>query len=638
MCGIVGKIVPAGRGPVDREVLGRMCAALEHRGPDSRGLFVEAGTGLGIQRLRVVDLVTGDQPIFSEDGSIVVVLNGEIYNFQELREDLRRRGHRFATDGDTEVIVHLYEEHGVDCVRHLHGMFAFALWDKRRQRLVLARDRIGKKPLFYAVSGGDLAFASELRALLEADLGSREVDPRAVDCFFAYGYVPAPLSIFSGVQKLPPAHTLVFENGKATLERYWRLDYARKLEVDDPQELIEPIREHLRAATRRRMIADVPLGAFLSGGIDSSAVVAAMAEASSSPVKTFSIGFDSDAFDELEYARQIAELFGTEHHEFIVRPDAISIVPKLVRHYGEPFADASAIPSFYLSELTRSHVTVALNGDGGDESFGGYTRYVSNRLAARLDYLPAPLRRVIAGQAGRLGGGELTSLSNKAKRLMEGLPLGPAGRYERYMSWLDQTRRSQLYTNDFAAVVGRAPDLGVISGPWQEASGDDVLDVMLEVDVATYLPGDLIPKIDIATMAYALEARSPLLDHQLMEFAASIPASMKVRGHEKKWIFRQALRGWIPDEILDRPKQGFSVPIGDWFRNELHDLVRDVLLDPGTLDRGYFRPEVVRTMLDSQSAGTDAETKPLWALFMFELWHREFVDRAPTPVQLEAAA
>lgn len=638
MCGIVGKIVPRVSGQLDREVVERMCAALEHRGPDSRGLFVEENVGLGIQRLRVVDLVTGDQPIFNEDRSVVVVLNGEIYNFQHLRARLREQGHHFATEGDTEVIAHLYEEHGIDCVRHLHGMFAFSLWDRRRRRLLLARDRIGKKPLFYSINQDGVSFASELRSLLEDRDIERVLDPRAVDYYLAYGYVPSPLSIFKTVRKLPPAHTLVSEGGETNIERYWRLDYSRKLEVSDPRELHEPIRDHLRRATRRRMIADVPLGAFLSGGIDSSAVVAAMAEASTAPVKTFSIGFETEGFDELRYARQISELFGTDHHEFVVRPDAIELVPKIVRQYGEPFADASAIPSFYLAELTRSQVTVALNGDGGDESFGGYTRYVANRLGSRLDGLPIALRRVIAARAGRFGGGELTSLSSKARRLMEGLPLSPANRYERYMSILDEGRRASLYSDEFGPLVSDILDKGVITTAWDEASGEDVVDVMLEVDATTYLPGDLITKIDIATMAYALEARSPLLDHQLMEFAASIPADLKVRGREKKWIFREALREWIPDEILDRPKQGFSVPLGAWFRKELREQLHDVLLDPTTVNRGYFRPQTISSMLERHAAGDDAETKPLWSLFIFELWHREFVDRSPNPAILAAAA
>lgn len=623
---------------MDREVMEDMCAALAHRGPDSRGLFLEGRIGLGIQRLRVVDLVTGDQPIFNEDGSIVVVLNGEIYNFKELRSQLQQRGHRFATQGDTEVIVHLYEEHGVDCVRYLHGMFAFALLDKRTNRLLLARDRIGKKPLFYSVGRGGVTFASELRALLQDPDIPRVVDARAVDCFLTFGYVPAPLSIFADVRKLPPAHTLVLEDGETSISRYWRLDYSRKLNVADPRTLHEPILEHLRAATRRRMVADVPLGAFLSGGIDSSAVVAAMAEATSAPVKTFSIGFESDAFDEVRHARRIAELFGTDHHEFLVRPDAIAIVPKIVRQYGEPFGDPSAIPCFYLADLARQHVTVALNGDGGDESFGGYTRFVSNRLAARLDRLPLRLRRALAAPVDRLAGGNLSSLSNKARRLMEGLPLDRPARYQHYMSWINDAGRGQLYTDEFAAHVSSTADPEVVSKAWREASGDHIIDVLLEVDVSTHLPGDLIPKIDIATMAYALEARSPLLDHQLMEFAASIPASFKVKGLQKKWIFRQALRGWIPDEILDRPKQGFSVPIGEWFRNDLNGLVRDVLLDPATLSRGYFRPEAVRSMLDRHALGADAETKALWCLFIFELWQREFVDCSPACTTLDVAA
>ena len=638
MCGIVGKVMGPRCGLVDRQLLERMCTALEHRGPDSRGLFQEQEAGFGIQRLRVVDLVTGDQPISNEDGSVVVVLNGEIYNFKELRKGLRRRGHRFATEGDTEVIVHLYEEHGSDCVRFLNGMFAFALWDQRRRRLLLARDRVGKKPLFYALGPEGLTFASELRALLEDRTLPRALDTSAVDCFLAYGYVPAPLSIFAGVSKLPPAHTLMLERGEVTLNRYWRLDYSRKLAFKDPRELHEPLLDHVRAATRRRLIADVPLGAFLSGGIDSSAVVAAMAEASSGPVKTFSIGFDHDDFDELRYARRIAELFGTDHHEFVVRPDAIEMLPKIVRHYGEPFADSSAIPSFYLAELTSQHVTVALNGDGGDESFAGYTRYVSNRLAAGLERLPAPLRRFAADRARRLGGGEVTSVANKARRLITGLALAPAARYESYISAFDQSHRANLYTEEFAATVDRSLTSMVIAEPWRRASGEDVLDVMLEVDVTTYLPGDLITKIDIATMAYALEARSPLLDHELMEFAAAIPADLKVDGREKKWVFREALREWLPTDILDRPKQGFTVPIGHWLRGELHDLAREVLLDRGSLGRGYFRAEAVESMLERHSAGADEETKRLWALFMFELWHREFVDGTTTPVTLEAVA
>jgi asparagine synthase (glutamine-hydrolysing) len=634
MCGIVGQVRRRDGVPVATATIGQMCAALEHRGPDSRGTFVSGQVGLGIQRLRVVDLVTGDQPIRNERDSVIVVLNGEIYNFGELRDDLARRGHQLATQGDTEVIVHLYEEYGVDCVRHLHGMFAFALWDVDNRRLLLARDRIGKKPLLYSSREGDLTFASEMRALLASSVVPRQLDIEAIDSYLAYGYVPTPRSIFSSVRKLPPAHTLVFQDGRARLERYWRLDYSRKLAVKDPRDLHEPVRDAVRAATRRRLVSDVPLGAFLSGGIDSSAVVAAMAQESSNPVKTFAIGFNSDTHNELPHARRVAELFGTEHHEFVVEPRVIDLVPAIVRHYGEPFADSSALPSFQLAAITRRHVTVALNGDGGDESFGGYTRYVANRLAARLDVIPSALRHLLAGggrvltdRAGNGVAGRETSVANRVRRLSAALPLAPAPRYARYVSWFDEEQRAELYSSDFSGLIGDFDAArSVIADAWLGTSGEDIVDHMLGVDTATYLPDDLIAKIDIATMAHALEARSPLLDHELMEFAASIPADLKVRGREKKWIFREALRDWLPDEILDRPKQGFSVPVGDWFRKELRDHVHEVLLDERSLSRGYFRAEAIHNLLARQEAGVDTASKRVWALFMLEQWHREFID------------
>src|SRR5580693_4840068 len=374
MCGIAG-IARADRAPVERELVERMCEAQAHRGPDARGLHIAEGVGLGIQRLRVIDLVTGDQPIHSEDGSVTVVLNGEIYNYRELRERLIGNGHEFATDGDTEVIVHLYEEHGPACVRELHGMFAFALWDSRRGQLLLARDRVGKKPLFYSERAGALSFASELGALMQDPEISREIDHRALDAYLAYGYIPAPRSAFAEVRKLPPASTLAYSDGAVRIECYWHLDYSRKQAPLPPAEVQEQLRAEIRRAVRRRMIADVPTGAFLSGGVDSAAVVAAMAESCSQPVKTFSIGFEEERFNELPLARRVAQEFATDHHELLVRPDAVEILPKVVRHYGEPFADHAAIPSFYLARFAREHVTVALNGDGGDESFAGYQRY-----------------------------------------------------------------------------------------------------------------------------------------------------------------------------------------------------------------------------------------------------------------------
>jgi asparagine synthase (glutamine-hydrolysing) len=637
MCGIVGQLRPRGD-RVAPELLARMCAGLEHRGPDSRGIHHEDHVGLGIQRLRVIDLDTGDQPIYNEDRSVVVVLNGEIYNYRELRHALQGRGHRFATQGDTEVIVHLYEEHGADCVRHLHGMFAFALWDDRRQQLLIARDRVGKKPLVYSVRDGVLTFASELGALLQDHEIPREVDHVALDGYLAFGYVPTPLTAVDGVRKLPPAHTLTMRDGHVTLERYWQLDYERKLDDAPIEELCERIRAGLRAATRRRLIADVPLGAFLSGGIDSSAVVAAMAEASPEPVRTFSIGFDHQAFDELPHARAIAERFGTVHEEFLVRADAVEVVPRIVRHYGEPFADSSAIPSFYLADLTRRHVTVALNGDGGDESFAGYTRYVANAFAGRLDQIPAPLRRAAMAVGARLPDrGEVSSLPNRLRRLTGTLALDGPARYARYMSWFDGDQRAGIYTPAFAATVrGRAAE-DVIAAAWARTSGTSVVDRMLEVDVSTYLVDDLIAKIDIATMAHGLEARSPFLDHELMELAASIPAGLKVRGGEKKWILRRALRGWLPDDILDRPKQGFSVPLSGWLRGDLRDWAREVLLDPGSLERGYFVGVEVERLLERHEGGADGDAKRIWALVMLEHWHREFID-APSRAAAGAAA
>jgi asparagine synthase (glutamine-hydrolysing) len=586
--------------------------------------------GLGVQRLRIIDLATGDQPIYNEDRSVVVVLNGEIYNFQKLREQLEQRGHRFASRSDTEVIVHLYEEEGPACVRSLHGMFAFALWDARRRQLLLARDRVGKKPLIYRLSDSSLTFASEFGTLLANPAVPREVDHQALDCYLAYQYVPAPLTAFRGIRKLPPASTLLYRDGRATIETYWSLDYGRKRIVNDLPALHEQIRETIRATTRRRLVSDVPLGAFLSGGIDSSAVVAAMAESSPERVKTFSIGFETATFNELPFARQIAREFDTDHHEFVVRPDAVEIIPRIVRHYGEPFADASAIPCFYIAEMTRRHVTVALNGDGGDESFAGYNRYLSNLVANRLSRLPRPARRVAGAVGDRLPtNSNMRSTLSRGKRLLRSLSLDGDTRYARHMSYFDAEQRDEIYTPEFQELVGESLAQEVISRPWREASGHSPLDVMLEVDVNTYLPGDLLVKMDIATMAHSLEARSPFLDPELMELAASLPAYLKIKGTEKKVALRDALRGWIPDSILDRPKVGFAVPIADWFRGELRGYVTDVLCDPATRERGYFRAGVVESILDRHIAGNEDTSPRIWALLMFELWHREFIDPEP---------
>jgi asparagine synthase (glutamine-hydrolysing) len=636
MCGIAGKVTGLGDVPVG--LVEAMCERQEHRGPDSRGIHRSNGVALGIQRLRVIDLQTGDQPIYNEDRSVAVVLNGEIYNFQELRADLEQRGHSFYTRTDTEVIAHLYEERGPDLVEELHGMFSFAVWDDRRRRLLLARDRVGKKPLFYSHGDGWLSFASELPALMADPDVPAEVDPSSIDTYLAYGYIPAPWSVWRDVHKLPPAHALVWEDGRVSTERYWRLDYSHK-RTEDRRELEEELRERLGAAVRRRMISDVPLGAFLSGGVDSSIVVSEMAAASTLPVKTYSIGFEEEEYNELPQARLVAERFGTDHHEFVVQPDAIALVPKLVRHYGEPYADSSAIPTFHLAEVTRRHVTVALNGDGGDESFAGYLRHVANSLTGRLDGVPRPLRsgvaalgRAIPEQAGSRG------LLSRARRLLVSVDADAIERYRLHVSVFNDAERAELLDPEFRASVdaSRAPD--VIGVPWRAASGSSTLDRLLEVDVNSYLPGDLLPKVDIASMAYSLEARSPFLDPEVMEFAASLPPREKASMGRKKLLLRRAYRGHIPDSILDGAKRGFGVPLGAWFRGDLESYARELLLDRTTLDRGYLNEPAVRSILDAHAAGQGDRSLQLWALVMLESWQRELGSRAQPAAAAESTS
>jgi asparagine synthase (glutamine-hydrolysing) len=631
MCGIAGQ-ARAGGDPVASTLLEHMCEAIEHRGPDSRGIHSAPGVGLGIQRLRVIDLVTGDQPISNENGTVTVVLNGEIYNYRELRNDLERRGHKFSTRTDTEVIVHLYEEKGPDLVHDLHGMFGFAIWDSERRRLVLARDRLGKKPLFYALRDRTLTFASELNAVMRDPEVPDDLDLRALDAFLALRYVPHPMSIYRAVRKLPPAGRLIWDDGNARIDRWWRLSYRPKQGPTNVTEFGEAVREAVRRATRRRLISDVPLGAFLSGGIDSSAVVAAMAEASSEPVKTFSIGFVTSRpeFNELPYARLVARKFGTDHHEEIVEPDVVAALPRVVRAFGEPFADPTALPTFRLSELTRRHVTVALTGDGGDEAFAGYDRYAANLLLARFDRLPKPLRRSVAQVGARIPPDPIiNSTRSRLRRLAEALPLDPSGRYLGYMSGLTEgVDRAEVYTPDALAQVGEGGIDGAVRAAWDNADADNLVDRMLATDSELYLPGDLLAKVDIASMHYSLEARCPLLDHELMELAASAPPELKVQGREKKVGFRAALRGWVPDEILDRPKRGFELPIADWLRGDLGSFARDVLLDPETRQRGVLNPAYAGDLVERHIEGREDHSRQIWTLLVLELWQREAKDRS----------
>jgi asparagine synthase (glutamine-hydrolysing) len=631
MCGIVGQARGDGL-PVSADLVNAMCTGLEHRGPDSRGVHVDGRVGLGIQRLRVIDLATGDQPVHNEDHSVTVVLNGEIYNFPELRARLRANGHRFTSEGDTEVIAHLYEEEGADCVKSLIGMFAIAIWDSRADELILARDRLGKKPLLYAARTGSITFASEFTALLSDEEVAREIDPVGLDRFFTHAYVPSPRTAFLAVRKLPPASILRWREGCVRIEKYWDLDHTRKLEVGSDLEAGELVRSAVSEAVRRRMVADVPLGAFLSGGVDSTAVVAAMAEHSSERVKTFSIGFEAEEFNELPHAREVAERFGTDHHELVVRPDAVSLLPKLVRHYGEPFADHSAIPSFYLAEMARRHVTVALNGDGGDEAFGGYGRYSNALLLGRLDRIPTGLRRSIGALAARVSAdGELTSTRNRLRRISDLLPAPAGERYARMMTRFDLKLRDSLYTPEFRALLDDSP-LETIISEWGQSFADDLVDRMLDVDRRTYLPGDLLTKMDIATMAYGLEARSPLLDHELVELAAALPSRFKVRGRQKKIALRASLRGILPDEQIDRAKQGFQVPIAEWFRTDIRELARETLLGEAARERGYLRTDVIEGVLRRHVAGDEDNSDLLWSCLTFELWNQHVVEGHRSPV------
>jgi asparagine synthase (glutamine-hydrolysing) len=595
MCGIAGA-VDAHR-QIEAGLVARMCDLLQHRGPDSRGVFEDGPAALGVARLAVIDREHGDQPLANEDGTVQVVCNGEIYNYRELRRELEQRGHRFRSDADTEVIVHLYEELGERCVERLRGMFAFAVWDARARRLLLARDRVGKKPLLYAQRGDRLWFASELRAILASDEVPRELDPRAIDLYLHYQVIPAPLTVFGAIHKLRPAHTLSWCEGRSTIRRYWKLSYRDTLAGISDEEACERIRATLLEATRLRLRSDVPLGALLSGGIDSSAVVAAMARQSSERVKTFSIGFDIDRFDETASAREVAERYGTDHHEVRLDASALSALPRLAWHYGEPFADSSALATFALAELASRHVTVALNGDGGDESFGGYARHVR-------PLPPEPLIRVYAERR--------------------------ASRY------FDESERASYCEPAFLAGLAGHDWRAVVEEPYLSSDAEDEIERTIDVDVQTYLADDLLVKMDIATMAHSLEARSPFCDHELMELAAALPMARKVTGSRTKALLKRAVAEWLPETIIERPKMGFMIPLNTWLRG---GLAEDVLLDPSSLSRGIFRAEKLRTLVDEYERDVGEHGHKIWTLLMLELFFQTYVDRDPLagPIVLSAA-
>ncbi len=627
MCGIVG-FVGRGRQAVDEAVLGRMCEAIRHRGPDEDGFYHGAGVGLAMRRLAIIDLKGGQQPMHNADRTAWIVFNGEIYNYKEVRAELERLGHRFHTDCDTEVIIHAYDEYGAECPKYLRGMFAFAIWDERTEELFLARDRVGKKPLLYARGGDGLVFGSEFSALLQHPQVGREVDREAIHHYLTFMCVPAPLTAYRDIRKLEPGHTMRYtRDGRIETARYWQPDFSRKTRMSEA-EAGERAVEILREAVRVRLMSEVPLGAFLSGGVDSSAVVALMAEVSGTPVKTFSIGFEEQDFSELHHARRVAEHVGAEHHEFIVRPDAMEVLPTLVEHYGEPYADSSAIPTYYVSRETRRHVTVALNGDGGDECFAGYERYAAMKLAGKYRGVPALVREGLIKQLVALYPTSETrrSRARDLKRFLDAASLPTVERYMRWVSVLDAQAKDSLYTDEFRREMG-GHEAADFLAPWfAHANGAGVVDASLLADTMTYLPNDLLVKVDIASMAVSLEARSPFLDHHVIEFAASLPENLKLRGLTTKYLLKRVLAKLLPAENLQRRKMGFGVPIGHWLRGEMNAFLRETLLSEKSLGRGFFKPEAVARMVELHTRGERDHAHQLWTLLMLELWFQRFID------------
>ena len=622
MCGIAGKFVFGKHETVPPALLKRMCDALHHRGPDEEGFHFEESVGLGHRRLSIIDLAAGQQPLCNEDGTVWIVFNGEIYNYVELREDLIKKGHTLRTSSDTEVIVHLYEEYQEDFVRWLRGMFGLAIWDRRQKKLVLARDRMGKKPLYYAVlPGRGLLFGSEIKAILQDSQVSREIDLVALDAYLSLLYVPSPMTIFKGIQKLPAGHIAVCTAESISVREYWDVPclppYARS-----ESELLEELDSILRESVKIRLRSDVPLGAFLSGGVDSTSVVTYMSDALDRPVVTCSVGFNDPAHDELVYAKEVAGQRRCEHHEDVVQPNIAELVPKLARLFDEPFADSSAVPTYYVSEMARRHVTVALSGDGGDELFAGYSRHGLQCLEARL-----------RGMLGSVGTHALAKVASwlpamKGRNTLRKLGMTPDASYalkhagyvfshDRKMQMNDASLRSSLRDCDPAATFRKLYD---------RCEATDPLTKALYVDLKTYLVDDILVKVDRMSMAHALEVRAPLLDQNFVEFVMRLPRSLKLNGRTTKVALKMLLNGRVPEKIVNRKKHGFTMPLGATLRGPLDGMVRDTLLSPRFRQRGYFDPDVVKGMCEEHASGTHDHADRIWTLLMFELWHREYLD------------
>jgi asparagine synthase (glutamine-hydrolysing) len=628
MCGIAGIVDSRLGAELEESTIRRMCDRIAYRGPDDEGLFVKNGAGLGMRRLSIIDVAGGHQPVFNEDGTVWIVYNGEVYNFPDLRPGLEAKGHIFRTHTDTEVILHLYEEMGAECVQKLRGMFAFAIYDERKHKLLLARDRMGKKPLHYALENGRLWFASEIKSILEVAPEFAEVNDTALWQYMYLGYVPDPATAFQRIHKLPPGHVLEFHDGKIKVRQYWDLPQYATYHPKSEEQCLEEMEHRLEEAVRIRLISDVPLGAMLSGGTDSSVVVALMARASAGPVKTFSIGFKQADFNEAEFARLVAEKFGTDHHELILEPNVVETVEALTRSLEEPFGDSSMLPTYYVSQLARQHVTVALSGDGGDELFAGYERYRIH-LHERSHSLPE-----WAGKFYRGAIHPLVPYKTPGRNLAYSISLPWQERYLEGVTIQSFIREMKLLTPEFRAraLANGDDSLQVLRGYLEKAPARDALSRVLYLDTKTYLAGDILTKVDRMSMLTSLEARAPILDHEFVEWVASLPPEWKMRGGEQKYIFRKlAERVGVPREVLFRKKQGFALPLVHWMRNELKPLILDVLLDQRTLQRGYFEEKGLRRLLDEHFQQRRDHSARIWRFLILELWHRNFLESLRQP-------
>jgi asparagine synthase (glutamine-hydrolysing) len=634
MCGITGRLNYDPLRPIDRDVLVAMTDAVAHRGPDAAGYYQAPGIALGHRRLSIIDLATGDQPLANEDGSVQVVFNGEIYNFAEVRAELIQRGHRFRTGSDTEIIVHGYEEWGERAVDRFRGMFAFALWDAGARRLLLARDRLGVKPLYYSeIPGTGLVFGSEIKSLLQDGDVPRDWRADALDAYLTLLYVPAPDTVYRAIHKLPPGHILVAEHGRIRVSRYWDLQFTGDGSAAREEEYLEELDHLLREAVGLRLISDVPLGAFLSGGIDSSTVVAYMKEVSDTPPVTIAVGFDNEAYDEVEHAQTVARHLGCEFHPLVANPQVDGLLPKLAWHFDEPFADSSAVPTYYVSKAARELVTVALSGDGGDELWAGYARHRVEQTEQRV--------RGTLGSATRFAGwiGHALPLSIKGARSLRHLASDPAQAYalKHAYGMFEPNAKSRLYSRDFADTVRHADAFASFRDAYRSCASLDPMDRALYVDARTYMIDDVLTKVDRMSMAVSLEAREPLLDHKLLEFAARVPVSLKLKNGQSKYLLRRILERRVPRSILERGKRGFAAPIGSWLRGPLAPMTHELLLDGRLRDRGIFEPREVARLWQEHRTGRAEHPHRLWQLIMLELWFRRFIDEAPPRTGTAAA-